>query len=88
MWGRGASASWANQPGVPGFTERKVTEAVQRETQREQSAGQPPSLGGALSSPTPGCHPVRGAPQALSPNPRLPMEASCAPGGAGGGGVG
>lgn len=88
MWGRGAPASWANRPGVPSFTERKVTEAEQRETQREQSVRPPPILGGALSSPTPGSHPVWGAPQALSPTPGLPMEASCAPGGAGGRGVG
>lgn len=53
MWGRGALASWASQPGVPGFTERKVTEAVRREKQRQRRGRQPPSLGGALSSPAP-----------------------------------
>jgi hypothetical protein len=79
MWGRGAWASWAAQPGVPGFTDRKVTEAVPRETQRELRGQQPPSLGGALSSPAPGSHPVRG-PLEPQRHPRAPHGSQLRPG--------
>lgn len=76
-----------HQPGVPGFAEESDRSPAEGDAER---AGRPTatSLGGALRSPAPGSHPVRGAPQALSPAPGLPMEASCAPGGAGGRGVG
>lgn len=75
MWGRGAQASWANQPRVPGFRLGKVTEAARRKRPREISATrQPPILGGALSSPAPGSHPARGAPPASAPPPGSPWK--------------
>lgn len=72
MWGRGARASWANQPRVPGFRPGKVTEAVPRTRPRE--IRHPSCLGGALSSPTPGSHPARGAPPASAPPPGSPWK--------------
>lgn len=74
MWGRGASASPALRPGGSQFPERKVTEAVQRETQRPRRGRRPPSLGGALGSPAPRSRPVRGAPPASAPPPGSPWK--------------
>lgn len=72
MWGRGASASWANQPRVPGFREESDRSGTQGDAERAERPAATQSRGGALSSPTPGSHPVRGGSSSPQPHSWAP----------------
>lgn len=81
MWGRGASASWANQPRVPGFREESDRSGTQGDAERAERPAATQSRGGSAQLPHPRLPPCPGgllkpsAPLLGSPwKPAVPLE--------------
>ena len=78
MWGRGTPASWANQSGVPGCTERKVTEAKPRDAERAERPTVTQSRGSS-QLPRPRFPPCPGGSSSPQPHSRVPHGSQLCP---------